>query len=59
MSATPNPNRKKVTTHSLRAKKARGEPITMLTALSGTAMVLPRVTPVATPAFSMTSSAWR
>ena len=32
MSATPNPNRKKVTTHSLRAKKARGEPITMLTA---------------------------
>jgi 3-methyl-2-oxobutanoate hydroxymethyltransferase len=32
MSATPNPTRKKVTTHSLRAKKARGEPITMLTA---------------------------
>ncbi|MEP7356052.1 MAG: 3-methyl-2-oxobutanoate hydroxymethyltransferase [Anaerolineales bacterium] len=32
MSATPNPNRKKVTTSTLRAKKARGEPITMLTA---------------------------
>jgi 3-methyl-2-oxobutanoate hydroxymethyltransferase len=32
MSATPNPTRKKVTTTSLRAKKARGEPITMLTA---------------------------
>jgi 3-methyl-2-oxobutanoate hydroxymethyltransferase len=32
MSATPSLNRKKVTTHSLRAKKERGEPITMLTA---------------------------
>ena len=32
MSATPVPNRKKVTTHSLRDKKARGEPVTMLTA---------------------------
>lgn len=32
MSATPSPTRKKVTTHSLRAKKERGEPITMLTA---------------------------
>ncbi len=32
MSATPTPNRKKITTHSLRAKKTRGEPITMLTA---------------------------
>jgi len=32
MSATPVSNRKKVTTHALRAKKERGEPITMLTA---------------------------
>lgn len=32
MSATPNINRKKITTHSLRLKKERGEPITMLTA---------------------------
>lgn len=32
MSASPVSNRKKVTTHSLRAKKERGEPISMLTA---------------------------
>jgi 3-methyl-2-oxobutanoate hydroxymethyltransferase len=32
MSASPVLTRKKVTTHSLRAKKERGEPITMLTA---------------------------
>jgi 3-methyl-2-oxobutanoate hydroxymethyltransferase len=32
MSATPNTNRKKITTHTLRQKKEKGEPITMLTA---------------------------
>ena len=32
MSASPSSERKKVTTHTLRAKKVRGEPITMLTA---------------------------
>ena len=32
MSASPVSNRKKVTTHTLRSKKERGEPITMLTA---------------------------
>ncbi len=32
MSATPLPQRKKVTLHTLRQKKTRGEPITMLTA---------------------------
>jgi 3-methyl-2-oxobutanoate hydroxymethyltransferase len=32
MSAAPTSNRKKATTHTLRAKKERGEPITMLTA---------------------------
>jgi 3-methyl-2-oxobutanoate hydroxymethyltransferase len=32
MSASPVSTRKKVTTHALRAKKERGEPITMLTA---------------------------
>ena len=32
MSATPATHRKKITTHTLRAKKERGEPITMLTA---------------------------
>jgi 3-methyl-2-oxobutanoate hydroxymethyltransferase len=32
MSATPISTRKKITTHMLRAKKERGEPITMLTA---------------------------
>ncbi len=32
MSASPSLDRKKVTTHTLRAKKERGEPITMLTA---------------------------
>jgi 3-methyl-2-oxobutanoate hydroxymethyltransferase len=32
MSATPSSNRKKVTTAALRAKKERGEPITVLTA---------------------------
>lgn len=31
MSATPLNNRKKITTHTLQAKKQRGEPITMLT----------------------------
>jgi 3-methyl-2-oxobutanoate hydroxymethyltransferase len=32
MSASPTTTRKKVTTHTLRSKKERGEPITMLTA---------------------------
>jgi 3-methyl-2-oxobutanoate hydroxymethyltransferase len=32
MSAAPAPSRKKVTTHTLRSKKERGEPVTMLTA---------------------------
>jgi 3-methyl-2-oxobutanoate hydroxymethyltransferase len=43
MSTIPSPNRKKVTTHSLRAKKARGEAITMLTAYDyPTALALDR-----------------
>ena len=44
MSTVPPSTRKKVTIHSLRAKKARGEPITMLTAYDyPTALALDRV----------------
>jgi 3-methyl-2-oxobutanoate hydroxymethyltransferase len=43
MSTPPNSSRKKVTTHTLRAKKARGEPITMLTAYDyATALAMDR-----------------